>query len=1140
MDPNGRRDKTRRIVIITLSAAIAGLNTALATSYERIGMGLAVLLGYIILFMSAALLNVLLHDSASNTKRMILLVLSICLLMFFLGGITYILFDHKAEEENKADAEISISSALQTRRMTGETDNASSNLQDALPPEDAVNVPENEPPKNDASEIMATYVPDNASSGGAESIIQDNLHNDRAEVPSIPVFIEPNITETKAIIGGADAATDILITDDTDPVSVPDIPVFIEASIKEINEDETPAVPVIIGNADAETDSPAMETASSDNDFFSGLSPEEADFWADFYIAGEDELTLEDGIYYMNLSINGEYTGTIEVKMENDVPSLLTAELHAYLDYTLTNAASARVFSNRGTYITLSELETVGVGTVFDAEAYEVGLFFNVADMPVQILSIRGSGSRAYSRPIAGAFDIEPAVFSLISRYTLNVDFRDVTSPSVLNDLSFSLSSYNNARLYDVRLDFSYYLDFTLSSFDFRLSSYEFYLDFPEQMLRLSWGEVDTDLLSPTGSGIGVRIEKSTAYSDDTFVKSSSLSQMLVIEKASDVEIFNEGQSIFRRTLQPGLYRLQDFILYTGANKILIRVSPLDGSPAEEIEFDVLYSASLLSKGEIYYGAALAFSRSLVSGRPDNEPGAYSLPIWNSRSLRYDFRDAVISGYVRTGLTDTLTLDTSLALQNRPSDVSAWRPNAALAIELTNLNILGTTRYNINVDERSDRYGAFTLPSLKARLSHQISTDIRWLSSVSFGIGYNSPDDWIFSNKNDISLNASFSGSLGILGWSISGYGSFNVADVKNDYSWTVSASLNLPVYRNAYLSASMNVNGSDTGVPSISGRVGATVRFGGVDVSANTGFKDLSVRVSGAYDRHSFSGSIGSGDPANIHSYDLDASYSYAGKRISTGVNLNVQDLADRVGINANISTSTVFADGLFAIASYIPQNYLLVRQNGALSDNTISVGTPRSSSFMPVPTTFGTALYDGVSSYGDTGLVVYSNGNEQFGISESMPVNLRASRRKGYVLRMTAEEEYSVSGIATLDDGTVWINGSSLVYSIVFNEDDLALETTEIYLFTDSDGRFVLSGLKPGYYGFDIYSDGEWYLRIFSVKADPDGYTELQMLGMTEELTGYNIPAPYTGMMIYEYDRNMTAEEFFEMLYPEMKEFA
>ena len=67
MDPNGRRDKTRRIVIITLSAAIAGLTTALAASYERIGMGLAVATGYIILFMSAALVNSFLHNSASDT-----------------------------------------------------------------------------------------------------------------------------------------------------------------------------------------------------------------------------------------------------------------------------------------------------------------------------------------------------------------------------------------------------------------------------------------------------------------------------------------------------------------------------------------------------------------------------------------------------------------------------------------------------------------------------------------------------------------------------------------------------------------------------------------------------------------------------------------------------------------------------------------------------------------------------------------------------------------------------------------------------------------------------------------------------------------------------------------------------------------
>ena len=300
MDPNGRRDKTRRIVIITLSAAIAGLTTALAASYERIGMGLAVATGYIILFMSAALLNVLMHASTSYTKRIILLVFSICLLMLFLGGIAYILFNRTPGEESRADAEISISSAPQTNRVTGETDNASSNLPDASSAEAAVNVPENETPKKDASEIMAAYVLEETSSGGAESIIQDNLHIDRAETPSIPVFIEPNVTEIMTIIGGADAATDIIITDD--PVSVPDTPVFIEATVKDVdatvsipsdpvfieprisdvNEDAEPAVPVIIGGIDAETEiqiaEPVSETASSDNGFFSGLSPEEADF----------------------------------------------------------------------------------------------------------------------------------------------------------------------------------------------------------------------------------------------------------------------------------------------------------------------------------------------------------------------------------------------------------------------------------------------------------------------------------------------------------------------------------------------------------------------------------------------------------------------------------------------------------------------------------------------------------------------------------------------------------------------------------------------------------------------------------------------------------------------------------------------
>ena len=63
---------------------------------------------------------------------------------------------------------------------------------------------------------------------------------------------------------------------------------------------------------------------------------------------------------------------------------------------------------------------------------------------------------------------------------------------------------------------------------------------------------------------------------------------------------------VFRRTLAPGVYRLRDFVLYSGANRIRIVVTPLDGSEVTETEMDVMYSSSLLAPGEAYFNVSLA------------------------------------------------------------------------------------------------------------------------------------------------------------------------------------------------------------------------------------------------------------------------------------------------------------------------------------------------------------------------------------------------------------------------------------------------------------------------------------------------------------------------------------------------------
>ena len=101
-----RRDKPRRLVIITLSASIAGSTAALAASFERIGTGIAIAMGYMILFMSALLMNVFIHNGNSEMKRLFLLAFTLCVFSIFLGGITYILFSTGTERPAAIHAEM--------------------------------------------------------------------------------------------------------------------------------------------------------------------------------------------------------------------------------------------------------------------------------------------------------------------------------------------------------------------------------------------------------------------------------------------------------------------------------------------------------------------------------------------------------------------------------------------------------------------------------------------------------------------------------------------------------------------------------------------------------------------------------------------------------------------------------------------------------------------------------------------------------------------------------------------------------------------------------------------------------------------------------------------------------------------------
>ena len=1084
---NGLR-RIRYVLIIILSVLIAGITAYLAL-FPDMGKGFAVFLALAILLMSSVLMNLCIAGSTDDTRRIALLVFSIGVLLLFLGGIVYILFLNP-DDENPPVAE----TYIEPESM------------------EEIIIPENTEP------VAILEEPD--------EII---------ETPSIPSA--PSLSFEITDIIPEETITTIPEQETPEKTEELDHEPAIEAGniVPEINDSE------YINTTDDISDSEVSDTPfdPSAEPYISPSQQRADDFWSSFFIAGEDELVLEDGVYFMTLVVNNSEVGTINTVIENGAASISTFELKEYLRGSITDEAESRIFYGDEDYISIESLNEAGVQASFDSNAYIITLDFSNEDMPVQILSVRGVSRGALkSLPISGAEIISPAAFTWASRYMLSGNFDIVPAKDFVNSLNFTFSVDNRLRLWDLFLDFDYALRYRNGKLQFDWGSYEFHYDFEDSMIRLSWGNVASDLLSPSGTDIGIRFDKAIEYGPPDAARKSHIEQIISIETESDVQIFNEDNEIFRRTLQPGNYRLQDFVLYTGVNRIRIVVTPLDGSPATETEIDLIYSSSLLAPGEVYYGGSLVTSRNIVNSQNDIIPGAVRIPLSDGRSLEYDARNISLGGYLRAGLTESLTMDVSAAFMNSVTSSSYFNPTVRTAFEFTHANILGTTRYNLNVTGNNDGNGHFVLPEIYARIGHQAFTGMRWLSSLNLGFTYNA-DFSRSDNRHSLMLSSSFSGSVGIVGWGLSLSGTLRPEILRNS-TYSASLSLSLSATRNVYFSAGLSVSGSGTADPSVIGRASATIRFSPARASISVSNNRLSADVNVNSGKHSFSAGVDTSPKyiAQFDSYSFDAAYSYSGSLFNISAGLYADDAIRSVSGNFSISTASVFADGLMGFSSYIPSNYILLKQEGAIKGNDISVGSVGSSMSSPLNQRFGIGLYTGLSLNRTSSLSVYSVNPESFGSATAFNIAIPASRRGGYVLRVKAENKYSASGVVILPDGTLWLNGSSPVYRVEEENGRVELESSDYYVFTDSDGRFIISDLIPGRYAFDVSYEDKWLLYVFNIYDDEEYSVDIQLLENPEPESGIIIPDIYSALYSFDNGEYVTGDEFWAMLYPDMWE--
>lgn len=976
------------------------------------------------------------------------------------------------------------------------------------------------PPSPVIEEVEAVLVPPVPSFTTPEAVV----------VPSAPTFTSP----TEVLVPSAP----VFIT--TEEVLVPSAPMFVSTeevlvpsapSFVSVESTLVPSAPEIVSVErtlipSAPTFVEPVRTLVEEK-----VVEEYVDPWADFYVSG-DFFDLYDGIYWFDLFINRSEVGVITVYIESGEVYLSYPELKDYSIPYITEEAAKRIFGEDIEWIDTYTLASLGVDAYADTISYTVTVDFDPNDMPMGVISIKGSNSVSQPRPIAGATVLTPATWYLSSSYSLSASLSSLEKDDVLSRLRVSLQSTNNLRILDAYGRFTWSAGYSGGYSYIQWGSYYFWKDFRDESIRLEWGNVSADLQSTSGTPFGIRFDKSSQYGNGER-GGSAVEKTIVVEKDSDVRVYNGDKEIYRKTLSKGVYSLKDFVLYTGANHIRIEIAPLDGSEGETIEMDINYSSSLLMRGESYYGAAFALGRKTVSWDTERDPFQVDIYLLGDKKLQYDLRDIVASSYLNIGLTDTLTGSFTLSFKTSPNSLYSFNPSLKLNSEFTSANAFGTAKMNLNLSSLSQN-GKLTLPTVYARASQQFYTDYSLMKALTLTFGYTSPSSWTSDNRHSLFASASMSGTVFSMGYSLSLSGTL-VPGYINLSQWYFSSSLSFNLGKIG-LSVSSTFSQRGENPVAFQARVSASFKLGAVSNTLTAAQDGTSLSSSFTIGSTSFWAKTKTTDLKDWEKYSFSSDFSHSGDVFSFSGTISGE--GGMKNINASLSASTtllIAQKGLWTLSSSIPSNFLLVKQKGAIKNNTLAIGEIGYSSQDIPSALLGDVLYKGLSSTTATSLSLYSYNENSLGGSETFDVYAPLSERKGYVLIIEGKEQYTLSGTITDDEGNIWSNGSSPVYKLTRDENgEIVLEDTELYLFTDRNGIFVLSEMDKGIYTFDTKENGVWVMNILTVDDD-NRYDRIGMVEGEISEKDDSLPYPYMRTRLYTLTSNITANAFWSMIYGE-----
>ena len=517
--------------------------------------------------------------------------------------------------------------------------------------------------------------------------------------------------------------------------------------------------------------------------------------------------------------------------------------------------------------------------------------------------------------------------------------------------------------------------------------------------------------------------------------------QAFTLIRPSTVEAFINGQSVRQIRLQPGTYNVRDFPFGQGANDVQLVITD-DAGGRETIEFSLFFDRSLLAPGLAEYAV-------YVGTTTDFEGGQRSYT-----------SDLVSTGFYRRGLSESLTGGTNYQVQ---------QGGAVIGGEIVWANPIGTLGLDIAASQNDGIGSGYALNASFQRLfraddgrSRSLSATFETRSEMFTTPGLLAPD-----NRFAYQTGVSYSQGL-------------------TEYQY-ISVDARYSAGRDIYPDESrLRVN---YGLR-LNNRVNFQVEANYEDRALGKGFgarfsftfrRNERSSIQGAYDSQTEQSRLGyqtsNGRGVGSWSADVDVTHANESNRVNGSYNRisnraewgvaqtasidGGSDLTDR-RTSLRGGSALVFADGAFGVARPVYDGFAVIAPHKSLRDRTVVIN-PQGDSFSSRSGWLGPAVANDLTSYSDRA-VPYDVPDAPLGYDLGQGAfRVFPPYRAGY--RVAVGSDYFVTAVGRLLDSE-----GQPIPLLAGTAIEAGGQLRRVELFTNRDGRFGASGLRPGTWRIEL----------------------------------------------------------------------